>query len=81
MKGKANSVSEEMIAKIKQANWADIELYEFVKQLFWRQVKTRRISLEEVLFERLHKIWVFSLESHFNSTMKRHAFSKFIKIS
>ena len=38
-KTSAGSVSEEMIAKIKQANWADIELYEFVKQLFWRQVK------------------------------------------
>ena len=32
-------VSDEMMDKIKRANWADIELYEFVKQIFWRQVR------------------------------------------
>ena len=40
----SNPVSEEMIAKIKRANWADIELYEFVKQLFWKQVKACGLS-------------------------------------
>ena len=35
----SSSVSGEMIEKIKRANWADMELYEFVKQLFWRQVQ------------------------------------------
>ena len=39
VKTNARTVSEEMIAKIKKTNWADIELYEFVKKLFWRQVK------------------------------------------
>ena len=35
----ANTVSDEMISRIKKANWADIELYNFLKNLFWRQVK------------------------------------------
>lgn len=40
----SSSVSEEMIEKIKRANWADMELYEFVKQIFWRQVQACGIS-------------------------------------
>lgn len=39
IKTNVSSVSEEMISKIKLANWADMELYEFVEHLFWRQVK------------------------------------------
>jgi len=35
----SSCVSKEMIEKIKQANWLDIELYEFVKEIFWKQVK------------------------------------------
>ena len=37
------SVSEDMIEKIKGSNWADIKLYEFVKQVFWNQVKACKI--------------------------------------
>ena len=43
-KGTKKNVSEEMITKIKQANWADIKLYEFVKERFWRQVKSCGIT-------------------------------------
>ena len=42
-KTNASTVSEEMIAKIKKANWADIELYALVKKLFWTQVKACEI--------------------------------------
>lgn len=38
------SVSDEMIDKIKRANWADVELYEFVTQLFWKQAQTCGLS-------------------------------------
>lgn len=41
---KSASVSEEMINKIKRANWADVELYEFVKQIFWKQAKACGLS-------------------------------------
>ena len=44
VKESKNTVSNDMIRTIKQANWADIELYEFVKKLFWRQVKACGIS-------------------------------------
>ena len=37
-------MNEELIVEIKQANWAYVELYAFVKQLFWRQVKVCGIS-------------------------------------
>ncbi|CAH3160891.1 unnamed protein product, partial [Porites lobata] len=37
------SVSEDMIEKIKGSNWADIKLYEFIKQVFWNQVKACKI--------------------------------------
>ena len=47
VKTNASTVSNEMMAKIKQTNWADIELYEFVKKLFWRQVKACGIPEEE----------------------------------
>ena len=40
----SSSVSEEMIEKIKQANKADMELYEFVTEIFWKQVKACGIS-------------------------------------
>ena len=40
----SSSVSEEMIEKIKQANWSDMELYEFVTEIFWKQVKACGIS-------------------------------------
>ena len=40
----SSSVSEEMIKKIKQANWADMELYGFVTAIFWKQVKACGIS-------------------------------------
>lgn len=44
VKRSSNFVSEEMMLRIKQANWADVELYDFVKQLFWRQVKACGVS-------------------------------------
>ena len=40
----SSSVSKEMIEKIQRANWADMELYEFVTEIFWKQVKTCGIS-------------------------------------
>lgn len=40
----SSSVSKEMIEKIKRANWADMELYEFVTEMFWKQVKACGIS-------------------------------------
>ena len=40
----SSSVSKEMIEKIKRANWADMELYEFVTEIFWKQVKACGIS-------------------------------------
>jgi len=40
----SSSVSEEMIKKIKEANRADLELYEFVTEIFWKQVKACGIS-------------------------------------
>ena len=33
-----------MIEEIKRANWADMELYEFVTEIFWKQVKACGIS-------------------------------------
>ena len=44
VKRSSNFVSEEIMLRIKQANWADVELYDFVKQLFWRQVKACGVS-------------------------------------
>ena len=44
IKTNTSFVSEEMVAKIKQANWAEVKLYEFVEQIFWRQVKACGIS-------------------------------------
>ena len=38
------SLSEEMISKIKEANWADVELYDFIKDIFWKQVQACGIS-------------------------------------
>ena len=38
------SVSEELISKIKQANWADVELYDFIKDIFWKKVQACGIS-------------------------------------
>ena len=35
----SSSVSEEMIEKIKRANWADMELYDFVTHIFLNQAK------------------------------------------
>ena len=35
----SSSVPAELIEKIKQANKADVELYQFIEQLFWRQVR------------------------------------------
>ena len=52
----ASPLSEEIITKIKQANWADIKLYEFVKELFWRQVKSCRIPDERRISKRQKNI-------------------------
>lgn len=44
VRGKNVSVSEEMISKIKRANWADMELYGFIKEIFWKQARACGLS-------------------------------------
>ncbi|XP_078384454.1 uronyl 2-sulfotransferase-like isoform X2 [Oculina patagonica] len=50
-KKNSTSVSEEMIEKIKRANWADVELYEFVKQIFWKQAQACGLSVDQRLMK------------------------------
>jgi len=35
----SSSVSKEMMKKIKRANWADMELYDFATHIFLNQAK------------------------------------------
>lgn len=38
-----NNISEDLIAAITRANWADVKLYSFVKKRFWKQAKACEI--------------------------------------
>lgn len=44
VRGKNVSITDEMISKIKRANWADMELYDFIKERFWKQVRACGLS-------------------------------------